>query len=527
MEVQQMYKKNAFGNPDGSRTEITDMMSEFVLFEEKYFASGVASPDDLKTRVIVGAKGSGKTVYLRRMQANLKLNDLIYVTSIEQEVPTTELIVNFCQSTTDKLVTEKWSQAWKFAILRSVISNILTNKEWAGDLTDEDKNSLLEYEGILFPHYKVPMTIYAELRHILSEFSTRNLFKDYSEKKEWDEIEVVVGEILKYLPPIYFFIDSVDEEYAHAPMYWLRCQKGLFYRVMRCLRKDVYGNKLHVVIAIRDNVMASICESEHHTRYISEEHVKILNWDYLTIKYFFESKVSKLKDCYFINGEKEKNICNWLGVKTIHNEYRNIDEPIIQYILRHTRLLPRDIVIIGNSLADIKRLKTTNPEINVVCSIRKIVAECAKTFGNELLQICANQINNNEMPKGAATKGYSEVYTSVQEYKEQTSQLIKQVLMTINTDKLSWERICELDNRSKKIIGENCKMLDVLWQNGAIGYIEEGPNGKREVFFNQEFPEFLLPKMKKTYILRSCLIDAVGIENTYWDSEPVLGGNYH
>ena len=38
-----MYKKNAFGNPDGSRTEITDMMSEFVLFEEKYFASGVAS----------------------------------------------------------------------------------------------------------------------------------------------------------------------------------------------------------------------------------------------------------------------------------------------------------------------------------------------------------------------------------------------------------------------------------------------------------------------------------------------------
>ena len=216
-----------------------------------------------------------------------------------------------------------------------------------------------------------------------------------------------------------------------------------------------------------------------------------------------------------------------MGVKTVHNEYRNIDEPIIQYILRHTRLLPRDIVIIGNQLADIKRLMTTNPEIDVVCSIRKIVAECAKTFGNELLQICANQINNNEMPKGAATKGYSEVYTSVQEYKEQTSQLIKQVLMIINTDKLSWERICELDNRSKKIIGENCKMLDVLWQNGAIGYIEEGPNGKREVFFNQEFPEFLLPKMKKIYILRSCLIDAVGIENTCWDSEPVLGGNFH
>ena len=60
-----MYEKNAFGNPDGSRTEIADMMSEFIVFNKKYFSSGVASPDDMKTRVIVGAKGSRKTVYLR------------------------------------------------------------------------------------------------------------------------------------------------------------------------------------------------------------------------------------------------------------------------------------------------------------------------------------------------------------------------------------------------------------------------------------------------------------------------------
>lgn len=132
---------------------------------------------------------------------------------------------------------------------------------------------------------------------------------------------------------IYFFIDSVDEEYGHAPMYWLRCQKGLFYRVMRLLRKDTYGNKLHVIICIRDNVMASICESEHHTRYINEEHVKLLNWDYMTIQYFFESKIANLKDCYFINEDQEKNIYNWLSIKEIHNNYRNMNESIMQYIL--------------------------------------------------------------------------------------------------------------------------------------------------------------------------------------------------
>lgn len=520
-----MYEKNAFGNPDGSRTEIADMMSEFIVFDKKYFSSGVASPDDMKTRVIVGAKGSGKTVYLRRIQANLKLNDSVYANSIEQEVPATNLVIRFGQCFATAEVTEKWMYVWKFAILRAVISNILKNNEWNRDVDEGARDELLKYAGDIFPKYKFPMTIYAEVRNILSHYSTRNLFNEYAERKEWDEIEVIVGIILRTLPPIYFFIDSVDEEYGHAPMYWLRCQKGLFYRVMRLLRKDTYGNKLHVIICIRDNVMASICESEHHTRYINEEHVKLLNWNYMSIKYFFESKIEGLKDCYFINEKKEKNIYNWLSVNTIHNNYRNIDEPIIQYILRHTRLLPRDIVIIGNSLAEIKQLKVNSLNMDINRTIRKKVAECARTFGNELLQICANQINNNEMPKGAANREYSEVYTSIKEYKESTTHLMKEVLSQICSDKLTWDQICFFDKEAREILGENSKMFDILWQNGGLGYIEEGPNGTEEIFFNEEYPEFLLPKRKKTYILRSCLIDAVGITNTNWDDKPVLGGN--
>ena len=520
-----MYKGNAFGNPDGSRTEIDIMMSEFIMFDNKYSSSGVASPDDLKTRVIVGAKGAGKTVYLRRMQANLKMNSSIYVNGIEQELPSTDLVVRFGQCFSEPEITEKWMYAWKFAILRSVISNILKNNEWNQDVLESDKNKLLGYEGIIFPHYNVAMTIYSEIRNILSNYSSRISFNEYCEKREWDEIESIIGNILKMLPPIYFFVDSVDEEYAHAPMYWLRCQKGLFYRVMRLLRKDIYGNKLHVIISIRNNVMASVCESEHHTRYINEEHVKILKWDYLTIRYFFESKISNLKSCYFINEGKENNIYNWLGIDVIHNNYRNINESIIQYVLRHTRLLPRDIIIIGNSLAELKAMKINNIDFDICKAIRKKVSKCAKTFGNELLQICANQINNNEMPKGAAHREYSEVYTSIKEYKESTSQIMKEILSKITTDKLSWSQIELLQEEERKKLGENSKMIDVLWQNGGIGYIEEGPNGKIEVFFNEEDPEFLLPKNKKTYMLRSCLVDAIGICGSFWDEDPVIGGN--
>ena len=45
------------------------------------------------------------------------------------------------------------------------------------------------------------------------------------------------------MPPIYFFIDSVDEEYASAPMFWLQCQKGLFFRTMRFLRDSQFGGR--------------------------------------------------------------------------------------------------------------------------------------------------------------------------------------------------------------------------------------------------------------------------------------------
>ncbi len=520
-----MYEINAFGNPDGSRTEITNMMEEFIVFDKKYFSSGVATPNDMKTRVIVGAKGSGKTVYLRRMQALLKSKPSVYVNEIEQELPSTDLVVKFGQSFSEAEITEKWMYVWKFAILRSVISNILKNEEWNQDVSDADKKLLKEYEEVMFPKYKVPKTIYAEARSILSQYYTKNTFNEFSAKPEWDELETIVGKILKTLPEIYFFIDSVDEEYAHAPMYWLRCQKGLFYRVMRLLRKNVYGNKLHVVISIRDNVMASVCESEHRTRYINESHVKILKWDYNTIKYFFESKIANLKDCYFIKENQEKVLFNWLGMDVLHNIYRDIDESLIQYILRHTRLLPRDIVIIGNSLAEIKRMVSDSPNIDISTIIRKKVGESAKTFGNELLQICANQINNNEMPKDAANKEYSEVYTSIKEYKESTSQKIKEVLLQFNTDKLTWEQIVALEEKAQHVIGENCKLCDVLWQNGGLGYFEEGPNGVNEVFFNQEYPEFLLPKNKSWYLLRSCIIDAVGMASSNWDSKPVIGGN--
>src|SRR5215469_5099793 len=58
-----------FGNPDGSRADIEDLISEFVDFGgNPAFGHLATRANDSQVRVIVGRLGAGKTVYLRRLQ---------------------------------------------------------------------------------------------------------------------------------------------------------------------------------------------------------------------------------------------------------------------------------------------------------------------------------------------------------------------------------------------------------------------------------------------------------------------------
>lgn len=524
--------KDPFGDPDGARTDI----AEYINVSKSGRIMRSLKSTDSRTRVVVGAKGSGKTMYLRRLQAYLKDNESIfvqknilpservYVREIEQELPTTSLIVKFGQCYSESDITEKWMYLWKLAIFRSLVSNLLTNTKWNSGVTEIEKVMLRDYFDILYPEYKVPMSIYDELRNILVSYDTRKGFDMYIERREWDELAYVLGTILRKVPSVYFFIDSIDEEYSHAPMYWLRCQKGLFYRVMRFVRDVNFGNKLHVIISIRDSVMASICESEHQTRYINEDHIHILHWDYAAIQSFWDYKVKQLDDDCFLKQGQEKDIQSWLGISEIYNIHRGIFEPIEQYLIRHTRLIPRDVVIMGNSLAKVVSDVKGSSTYDIESLIRKCVSDCARTFGRELLANCANQIINNEMPESAARYEYSEVYTSANDYAESTATILREILKNIKSDRFTMSELQMIEKESKTILGENNQMIDILWQNGVIGYMEANPNGDEiEMFFNNEYSDFLLPREKITYFFRSCMIDALGLEIKNLHSKPIIG----
>jgi hypothetical protein len=521
-----MYDLNPFGNPDGSRVSIENMMNEFITFDSKYYP---LLETNFRTRVIVGAKGSGKTVYLRRMQALIKNNDSVYTTEIASELPGTDIVVRFCQIYDINILTEKWMLLWRCAILRSLTSHILADKNLRDYLDKSELSAFDHFTDKLYPKILAKMDVYAEVRNILSFYENREQFDSYFSYREWDILDALLSGILVKLPPIYFFIDCIDDEYSHAPMYWMRCQKGLFYRCMRFLRHPVYGGKLHIVICVRDQVMSSVYQSEHSTRYMNDSHILSLNWNYRSIEYFFDHKISRLNDDYFklLDETHEKSISNWLGVTTINNVVRGIDEPISEYILRHTRLSPRDIVEIGNALAAIARESVGTTDFDLQSEIRRKVANCARSFGNELLAICANQIINNQMPDSAGRMDYTEVYTSIKEYCEQTSSGLRSIISELPSDRFTWNDIHEIiqmvDN--KELLPKDHHMFDIMWQNGAIGYLEPSANGEpKEVFFvDANYELFTLPKHKDQYLLRSCLIDCTG--KSLISNKPIIGGD--
>src|ERR1700749_2486760 len=151
-------------------------------------------------------------------------------------------------------------------------------------------------------------------------------------------------------------------------MYWLKCQEGLFYQVMRLLRDHKLGGRLHVVICIRDIVMSSVYRSEHAPRYYNEPHIRILSWDRGSLLYLLEQKLRRL--------------------------------PPSLLMRRAARGSP--------TVSDWLRRRAEGP----AAALAGVVARCAKRFGDSQLAQCANQITSDLIPAGAALQDYSDLFTS-------------------------------------------------------------------------------------------------------------------
>ena len=343
-----------FGNPDGSRADIEDVLSEFVDFGGNPAYGHLATrANDSMVRVIVGKLGAGKTVYLRRLQDFQARQDSVYADVPQQSLPKTEVVVKACQWFSDSVLVEKWMQIWERAIMRSLASHLLRRPELRAQVHDEQADEIEQSYARLLDDFRRPRSIYSQVRDIINQRQTAHQLSTYLDDPLWDDLEDLLGEVVSRCKPIYFYLDALDEEFSHAPMYWLKCQEGLFYQVMRLLRDHRLAARLHVVVCIRNIVMSSVYRSEHAPRYYNEPHIRVLNWDRGTLLYLLGQKLQRLPPSLLMRraASGPPTIHDWLGVNGSWPGPDG-DGTIEDYLLSHTRLIPRDIISLGNDLSE-------------------------------------------------------------------------------------------------------------------------------------------------------------------------------
>jgi hypothetical protein len=85
---------------------------------------------DRTVRVIVGRKGAGKTLYLRRLQAAAARENSLYADDWQIGLPQTNDIIRVADwETTASPTVERWQGIWQVAILRPLVSHLLCSPD--------------------------------------------------------------------------------------------------------------------------------------------------------------------------------------------------------------------------------------------------------------------------------------------------------------------------------------------------------------------------------------------------------------
>src|ERR1700733_11009562 len=465
-----------FGNPDGSRADIEDLISEFVDFGGNPAYGHLATrANDSMVRVIVGKLGAGKTVYLRRLQDFQSHQDSVYAVPPQQDLPKTEVIVKACQWFSDSVLVEKWMQIWEREVTRSLASHLLRRPELRQQLRDEQADEIENSYARLLEDFRRPRSIYSQVRDIINLRHTGHQLSAYLDDPLWDDLEDLLGEIIGQCKPIYFYLDAVDEEFSHAPMYWLKCQEGLFYQVMRLLRDHRLGGRLHIVVCIRDIVMSSVYRSEHAPRYYNEPHIRVLTWDRNSLLYLLQQKLRRMPPSLLMRrpASGAPTIRDWLGVN---------EEVLRQKQAGHEGLPPT--------------------------VLQAVVQRSAKRFGDSQLAQCANQISSDLMPKNAALQDYSELFTSTQAYISGIQEDVRSFVRMMGVDRFSRGDLTALQEVADLHFETPTNLASVLWQNGLLGYVDE--SGQRRFYSMGDVEQFHFPPDVDAYVLHPCLRYAFG-----------------
>jgi len=463
-----------FGIPDGAIGSIQQFEADFVSMPS-YYGGISRALDDSSVRVVTGRLGAGKSLYLRLMRDNQLRNSSVYAERPSRNLAdlSTRDVVSFARfSGVQGANSEAWKLLWRRAIFRSAASFIIAEPLMRSSVPSHLVAEVKSYANLLGdPNRKRRAT--TEASNIIKDHPGRTELRVYLNDEGWSDAESAILDAIAESRPLFLYIDAIDDNFRWAPTHWIRCQRGLYYAIMDLLREGEGGNRLHVVIALRDIVLGSTRASEHGPRYLERTHINILDWTGQSVTEFLRHKVERLPDEFF-SDPSVKSVSSWLSVDSITNGRPNPGrERIESYLVRHTRMVPRDIVVMGNRLCRYVLSQRSRGESISEVDLRREVARASREFASSQLAQCANQVMSDSMPDSALEQDYSHVYLEPNEYQmNEAVSTICRCIRTVGVEEFGAEGISTLDDMASDGFGTKVYLAHILWQNGLIGWAQ-------------------------------------------------------
>lgn len=530
-----------FGVPDAGRGSYND---EFMDIDGK-LPSPIHDSESMRKRILVGKKGSGKSLYLRwHLRAAEKRGFIVlaekraFSTGLAAEIDLVamrdaEILSKKLQNRfidQPSYMMNFWSQLWERALYLSASSVLLF--EGGGVLSSKRVEIVEKYKDLFLCDMKSKRTVSNFIEIMSSKFNGNRRssiqWRKYIDHPDWGLLRDDLAQWCEDAPPLALYVDAVDDDFEDAPQVWLHCQGGLFKTAFETTYKDAHlANRLHLVIAIRDITLSGVQQSEHGTRYVTDPKIQHLNWDSTLIRTFLHKKIQKLPTLLSVRplvDPEDDPFLYWLGFNEVENKDRMIVERVSDYIIRHTRMVPRDIVFMGNAIYNrmTKRIQEGRPMTDA--PLRQAVAYVAKMVVNEALRLCVMELI-------MSSDYMSEIV--LQEWKENEMGVLALEYIT----KMTRDKV----NNFFKIIGKEVfnkrelqdalrrsglateahitneqflfRFDNLLWRHGLLAiHVKEGERRRWRFHWRSVFESPTIDEGVEVYGLHSGLIDLFKIE---------------
>lgn len=553
--------KHPFGSGEGAREDPQNFLVITSSGIPPFIELGMK---DLTIRVISGRKGSGKTYYSRIMERSaVDWDDVLCILPSPPAKVEPTLIKTFTKNLGDVgELSSIWQDVWRKAFYHSFLSQIFyefspsvpSRAAQYPSIERARKKYREQFNEISKPlrrnsalGFKSPRCIYTSVAEICNSCLSVDHYHNFLHNSAWNDLIALANTVLAEMPPVVYFLDAIDDDFRHAPAAYLDCQKGLYYACKDIANNMVLKKRLIITITLRDLVYSAVISNENRLKNMDSPDVLQLNWTREAIQDFFEEKIISLKEKLFEAGEEEayRKMCvspnagnpksEFFGGEKIYNKIRGVEEDVLDYVIRHTRNCPREVVEMGNEIARSFYANSGSREVEKDLLVRKAVASKARDIASETLSVCANFLAASIFGIEYVQDTFDSEATYVEkqnaagkdtfetEMSGYFKEHLKSVLVSLNKDVFTLDDFYEaqegtlfqMDGVSSSRYKMD-KMEHVLWNQGLIGFREFSPEGAivKDHFYTDSSIShgYLLPTNHKIFVLHPCLIDYLAIQ---------------